>query len=216
MPDELAVAAMNDLRKAAGLFGNMLVPQKTSVARSAAPAVGGNRAPAARDLLVGFLTIVERPEAGYFGGYLVLNAAGRPVEFHCSAPLRANRAQEILYGPTLRPYLCGELIAATLLSKAKSKAAFVCTDCEDVIPARGGIAFPLVLVADSEDGHVPTEDTGLQFSHGGVQVLAAAEFQADRAIVQARLQTLGEAFDLREPFERIRLAIDEAQRGVQR
>ena len=54
---------------------------------------------------LGFLTVVEHAELGLLGGYLLLNAAGRPLEFHCTAPVKPNRAQEILYGPTLRPYL---------------------------------------------------------------------------------------------------------------
>ena len=63
---------------------------------------------------IGFLTVVEHQETGLTGGYLVLNTLGRPVEFHCTAPLKTNRAQEILYGPTLRPFLYGEQIGQTL------------------------------------------------------------------------------------------------------
>ena len=50
---------------------------------------------------IGFLTVTRDLEQGLFGGYLLLNALGRPLEFHCTAPVRPNRAQEILYGPTL-------------------------------------------------------------------------------------------------------------------
>ena len=50
---------------------------------------------------LGFLTVVEHPQHGLFGGYLLLNHGGRPLEFHCTAPIKPNRAQEILYGPTL-------------------------------------------------------------------------------------------------------------------
>ena len=68
---------------------------------------------------MGFLTIVESSAQGIFGGYLLLNEAGRPLEFHCTAPVRPNRAQQILYGPTLKPYLFGEQIGQTLLSQTK-------------------------------------------------------------------------------------------------
>jgi len=54
---------------------------------------------------LGFLTVVDHPQYGLFGGYLVLTAAGRPLEFHCTAPIKPNRAQEILYGPTLHAFL---------------------------------------------------------------------------------------------------------------
>ena len=60
---------------------------------------------------VGFLTVQSFADVGLIGGYLLLNPLGRPLEFHCTAPVRPNRAQEILYGPTLAPYLYGEQIA---------------------------------------------------------------------------------------------------------
>ena len=69
---------------------------------------------------IGFMTVVESAEHGFFGGYLVLNHTGRPLEFHCTAPVRPNRAQEILYGPTLKPYLYGEQIGKTLWSQTKN------------------------------------------------------------------------------------------------
>ena len=53
---------------------------------------------------LGFLTVIEHPQYGLFGGYLVLNTAGRPLEFHCTAPIKPNRAQQILYGPTLESF----------------------------------------------------------------------------------------------------------------
>ena len=82
---------------------------------------------------IGFLTVLEHAEQGLFGGYLVLNATGRPLEFHCTAPVRPNRAQEILYGPTLAPFLYGEQIGQTLLAKAKTEPLLVCTDVEPAL-----------------------------------------------------------------------------------
>ena len=45
---------------------------------------------------LGFLTVVDGGDTGCIGGYLVLNMGGRPLEFHCTAPVRANRSQQIL------------------------------------------------------------------------------------------------------------------------
>ena len=84
---------------------------------------------------LGFLTVVEHPQHGLFGGYLLLNLAGRPLEFHCTAPIKPNRAQEILYGPTLESYLYGEQIGCTLLGQAKIEPLAVFTDRP---PALGG------------------------------------------------------------------------------
>ena len=60
---------------------------------------------------LGFLTILEHEEHGLVGGYLLFTTAGRPLEFHCTAPVKPNRAQQILFGPTLESYLYGEQMA---------------------------------------------------------------------------------------------------------
>ena len=97
---------------------------------------------------IGFLTVTRDPEHGLFGGYLVLNSLGRPLEFHCTAPVRANRAQEILYGPTLDPYLFGERIGQTLLNKSKARPKLALTDVAPAMAARAFVSIPLTLVLD--------------------------------------------------------------------
>ena len=95
---------------------------------------------------IGFLTVIEHPQHGLFGGYLVLNLAGRPLEFHCTAPIKPNRAQQILYGPTLESFLYGEQIGSTLLGHAKTSPLVVCTDREPVLSLRDLVDVPVVLV----------------------------------------------------------------------
>src|SRR5260221_696610 len=60
-------------------------------------------------LRLGFLTAIEVADKGFVGGLLVTNHCGRPLEFQCTVPVRPNSTQEILYGPTLIPFLLGEL-----------------------------------------------------------------------------------------------------------
>ena len=102
---------------------------------------------------IGFLTVVSAADHGLVGGYLVLNAVGRPLEFHCTAPVKPNRAQQILFGPTLEPFMYGEQIGQTLVKKSKLKPAFVCTDHDSVMSVRPFIPCPVVLV-DSAPGRV--------------------------------------------------------------
>ena len=101
--------------------------------------------------VIGFLTVVEHPQHGLFGGYLILNMAGRPVEFHCTAPVKPNRAQEILYGPTLDAFLYGEQIGSTLLGHAKSSAAAILTDREPVLALGELTELPVALVLPPEE-----------------------------------------------------------------
>src|SRR5262245_11185744 len=95
---------------------------------------------------VGFLTVVNSEPHGLFGGYLVLNALGRPLEFHCTAPVKPNRAQEILYGSTLEPYIYGEQIGQTLLLAAKVDVPLVCTDLPAAMAVAELATQPVVLI----------------------------------------------------------------------
>ena len=117
---------------------------------------------------LGFLTVLDHAEHGLFGGYLVLNTSRRPLEFHCTAPIRPNRAQEILYGPTLEPFLYGEQIGQTLLEKGKIRPSFVCTDRQPVMAVREHVALPVALVLPAKAGakQDPGEFHRVDAAHG--------------------------------------------------
>lgn len=182
----------------------------------------------------GFLTVLEHESLGLVGGYLLLNPAGRPLEFHCTTPVRPNRAQRILFGPTLAPYLYGEQIGATLLAAGSHEPLVVYTDVERALAVREFIAPPVALVlnrpdeadtaevADARSSDVslaaawrrdpPQQPSGhlVQFTLGQNRLAAARAADRDAIVgYQERLAT----FDLAEPFGRIREAIDEAHRG---
>lgn len=164
-----------------------------------------NSAPA-----VGFLTVIENGEDGIFGGYLSLNFAGRPLEFHCTAPIRPNRAQEILYGPTLRPFLYGEQIGQTLLQAAKVDPLIVCTDCPEAMAVAELIDMPVLLVSDEQR---ELRELGTPFTLGINHVALARAAESQKSLVEERIGQLAENFDLSEPFIRIHEAIDEARSG---
>ena len=187
---------------------------------------------------IGFLTVLEHPQHGLFGGYLLLNLAGRPLEFHCTAPIKANRAQQILYGPTLESFLYGEQIGSTLLEHAKIAPLAVCTDREPVLALRELIDLPVALVlppdelpkvivdaADPDAASRPTfrVDASHPLPHGprwitfelGRNRLAVAQRASDdQRRFTERLGEAGGMLDLWEPFTRIREAIEEAQQAV--
>jgi hypothetical protein len=163
---------------------------------------------------IGFLTVTEHAEHGLFGGYLILNTSGRPLEFHCTAPLKPSRAQEILYGPTLRPFLFGEQIGQTLLAKSKVKPLLVCTDAEPMLAAREFSEVPLLLV-NAVEGESKVMGLSESFTLGRCQVLAASTHPEDQTIALEQWSTAhAGALDLLEPFTRIREALEEAQKTV--
>jgi hypothetical protein len=223
-------------------------------------------------IALGFLTVVAEPQHGLIGGYLLTSANARPLEFHCTVPIRANRAQEILYGPTLSPYLYGEQIAATLMKTSKLRPLAVFTDCEPALAAAGQIEMPLWLVLPSTDetadtpvpAATPTASSAAAATRGSVNGSLSSEtlpgstlheridaargtsagmtvarhgrnwlaqsvasaFAAKRltslkpgegsgagGAFDDRLAGIAATLDLSEPFDRIRAAIQEAQRG---
>ena len=99
---------------------------------------------------LGFLTAIEVADRGFVGGLLITNHYGRPLEFQCTAPVKANRTQEILYGPTLVPYVLGELIGRTLLEKATIKSHVLLTERPEILEARGNFNVPTALVSAGE------------------------------------------------------------------
>ena len=161
---------------------------------------------------LGFLTVVDHQQHGLFGGYLVLNTAGRPMEFHCTAPIKPNRAQQILYGPTLEPFIYGEQIGQTLLEKSGTQPMFVCTDRPALLAVREHVSTPVALVLPAEEhgNGTPT----VHFQHGNNRLAVPERVDDDRRLITEHLAELDESFDLAEPFARIREAIDEAQRAV--
>ena len=169
----------------------------------------------------GFLTVVNDEQLGLFGGYLLLNQTGRPLEFHCTAPIKTNRAQEILYGPTLTPFLYGEQIGHALVAKSTCQPRLVCTDLEPVLALRDHTSLPVGLVlpaaespaADERSWRVDAPHGGsslVRFSFGRNRLAAVAA--TDESRILDSLRELHESFDLDEPFARIREAIAEAQR----
>src|SRR5437762_224285 len=106
----------------------------------------------------GYLSVIDSAEHGYFGGYLIVGPLGRPLEFHCTAPMRPSRAQQILYGPTLEPFLLGEQIAGAMLDAAKLKPRLIIANCEATLHIRARINAPMVLFCVNKDPVAPSAD----------------------------------------------------------
>src|SRR5437660_4567303 len=101
-------------------------------------------------LNLGFLTIVQESN-GYLGGYLVTNQWGRPLEFRLSTSVQPNRIQQILYGGTLQPYICADLIGKTLVEKTTTAAGCIFTDCEAALDLRLRVQVPVIWLAPAHD-----------------------------------------------------------------
>jgi hypothetical protein len=182
----------------------------------------------------GFLSSLESPDHGYFGGYLIVSPLGRPVEFHCTSPVRPSRAQEILYGPTLQPYLLGDQISSALLQAAKLTPRLIVTDQAAMLVARNRANAPMTLLlaahlhgpsgaapANDRDGIDPIASSfaasGLRvvdgrFTVGNYELQIPTGFESEMNAVSQSVSILSHHIELFEPFGRIHEAIREAQR----
>ena len=164
----------------------------------------------------GFLTAVESGSHGVFGGYLLVDPLGRPLEFHCTAPVKVSRAQQILFGSTLQSHLHGQQIGGTLLAEGTVMPEMVLTDLEPMLHVRNHTKLPVAFVRDATLGPPAVVFGSMlgtcSFTIGNASVSPHATDAFREADLRERLEELAAAVELCEPFERIRAAIDEAQR----
>lgn len=180
---------------------------------------------------LGFLTVRLHEEHGYFGGYLVVNHQARPLEFHCTLPVKPSKAQVILYGSTIEDFVCGEQIGKTLVSRAKVAADLVITDTRAVLAMSLVSDTPILQVdvgmpnpiatkqSDSDSRAQATTILGLPFQSivqattleaGNHRFFVPDGGKKHQSLLEKVLSELGENFDFAEPFTRIVEALIEA------
>ncbi|MFN6206230.1 MAG: hypothetical protein ACK49R_07310 [Planctomycetota bacterium] len=159
-----------------------------------------------------FLTVLEIPEVGSCGGMLILNQWGRPVEFHCTAPLTPTRTQEVLFGTTLKSFLFCEQIAAALLEQTKQPPQLILVDRPELLDFHAQTELPLLLIS-REPQPLPN-----RVWNGRVSVPRKIEDWEVVAVIPpgeelpvfAAAEDFASQLPLDEPFERIRSAMEEA------
>ncbi|MBI4777152.1 MAG: hypothetical protein HY788_23720 [Deltaproteobacteria bacterium] len=162
----------------------------------------------------GYIVVVNKGEKGYVGGFLCADENGVPIEFwHTTeSPIKTNRIQELLYGATLKPELLGRHITGSLLSdehgKPRVRLPVLFTEEEAIL--RGfdvaGTAVVLIQRADSNFGpdDVPT-CRRIVTASGEVVIRWRQEATAEVEQLIPRVESV----EVLEPFERIRVLLDE-------
>lgn len=169
-------------------------------------------------LRLGFLTAIEVGDKGYVGGLLVTNAGGRPLEFQCTMPVKPNPTQELLYGPTLVPFVLGELIGGTLIERAGVKPQLILTDCEQILELRNHLDMPVAFVIKNDKSakqNEASEGAGvvreIRLGRQIIRIHSAHESD-EQSLLEEGKQIPADA-DLSEPFDRVREALQETLRG---
>jgi hypothetical protein len=165
--------------------------------------------------LLAFLSIREYEQLGACGGLLIVNANGRPLEFHCTSPVLPSRTQAILFGQTLSEFVYCEQIAESLIKQLKASPLAVLTNSPELSKLNidgGNLIF--VSSRENTEPHLvhqaAIEPQSNQWELDGRELRA---WQAD-GMPPEELSGILRAFHQRvpidEPFERIAQALDEA------
>lgn len=169
---------------------------------------------------LGYYTTVYAERTGWTGGLLVLNLAGRPLEFQCTLPIRPSRAHEILFGNTLQEHLISEIIGPTLLQKSRTPISILC--CQQIealslqenLPTGSNTVVGFIHTDDAATASTVRKLAGHETTSIGNASLVVAMEQFQTA--QTLIDQLNDLVDVMEPFERITEAIREAQSQMAR
>ncbi len=177
-----------------------------------------DRMPQADEATLAYYTVVDDDLTGWTGGLLLLNSGGRPLEFQCTLPVRPSRAHTILFGPTLRDHLIGDVIGPLLVSKCRAPISLLCVDQPEALRLEDSVSFPVALVDEAaEASEGPISDDSLSGSATTELAGSIIRFPIEHIdIVQKIAASLGDFPDAVEPFERIREAIKEAHSQLAR
>jgi hypothetical protein len=155
---------------------------------------------------LGFL-VVSQENGGWFGGYFVTNVWGRPLDFRISSAVQPNKVQQILYGATLLPYICGDLIGKTLVEKTGIPVGLILTTCEHALDMRLKMETPVAWVAGVDD-----KRAAIALPNGKGSLVCHPSKPQDVDAVREIIANLESGFDLVEPFSRAREAAGEARK----
>ncbi len=175
----------------------------------------------------GFLTVRFTEAVGYFGGLLTVNSHGRPLEFHCSLPIKPSRAQSILYGASLDDFLIGEQISLAIVGKVKRAPACIFTDLISVLTLRHVHPTPIACLLDveftsksngeNEPSAVPqmsrphgSSRRTFAFQLGQLHATTLEDYAADARVISQLWNVAQPQIHPHEPFSRIAEALTEA------
>lgn len=164
-------------------------------------------------LHLGFLTVIDVAGGAFVGGLLVTNKLGRPLEFQCTTPVKPNRTQEILYGPTLKPFLFAEVIGKTLIERLQVKPQLILIDQPELLELRPHVDLPMACLVAKGKAPADLPDQ-LQLALGNKRVRFHPDHPDDLETVREQSRLIPADADTQEPVDRVREALQETLKGA--
>ncbi len=162
------------------------------------------------DIRLGFIDVCVFNDGSIRGGMLITDMDTRPYEFRVTSPVKPTQLQQVLYGPSLKEYVYGELICAPLVKAAKEKLSLVLTKDPNLLVIRPLISTPVLYVY--RDQRSIKSGDGKDDSIKPVIISTHRNFTGEEAWAQTVLMPIMQRHDLLEPFERVRVALNEVHK----
>jgi hypothetical protein len=176
------------------------------------------------DKFIGFLQVLEIAPDTFLGAILVTLPTSVPVEFRVTLPVRPTSIQKSLYGDSMVPYIGTELCGTQLLESITHDLELVLVSPQYMLGVRPNSAAPVIFLEnnqsetpsnganqDQPESNEATTAKSWQIASSKNQPIfltTAPGFAEDYNTTQALIAELAVRFDLLEPFERIKRAID--------
>lgn len=136
------------------------------------------------------------------GGVLVTDLETRPYEFRVTTPVKPSSIQRVLYGRTLSEYVYGELITFPLVTAVKEKISLVIAKNEHLLIMRPKVSFPVVVIKKNAEFESNRSVSTYSFDHH-------PSYAGEGEWAGTLLNNLIEKHDPLEPFERLKVAMEE-------
>jgi hypothetical protein len=155
-------------------------------------------------LHVGFIDMIRSSSSGKVcSGLLVTNAKTQPLNFYATEAIKPTTLQRILYGKTFNKYLINEVFGSSLIDAHRSKLDIIFVRDGAFLHLRLYHAVPICYI-DLKDSRTP--DRAIQVHR---------KYSSDEGFAKQVFTYLTDTLkhDLSEPFERVRLALNEMERS---
>ncbi len=158
------------------------------------------------EIRLAFIDVAIFTDGSIRGGILTTDIETRPYEFRATSPIKPTQLQQILYGASIKDYVYGELICAPLVRATKEKLSVVLVKEPYILAMRPLVSVPVILVKNEHnqvlDGVKPVN---LLFS-------SHKNFMNELSYAQTILAPVVQKHNLIEPFDRLKLALNEVHR----
>jgi hypothetical protein len=156
-----------------------------------------------------FVDISVFDDGSIRGGVLITDMETRPYEFRVTTPVKPTSMQRVLYGKTLSEYVYGELIAFPLVKAVKEKISLVVTKNENLLIMRPKISIPVVVI-NRDSGGISQGKSGEKI--GMITYRSHPSYAGEGDWSKTILNDLVGRHDPFEPFERLKIAMDEVHK----